>query len=146
MSKINVAERRKARYMALQALYQWLLAGTDLDDIQSQFHDDYDMEQVDVLYFHELLHQVPQCQEEIDFLYESFLDRKINLLNPIELIAIRIGVYELAKHPEIPYKVAINEALELNKIFGAQEGYKYVNGILDKVARKLRSEEMQAAK
>ncbi|MEE9452266.1 MAG: transcription antitermination factor NusB, partial [Gammaproteobacteria bacterium] len=145
MAKINITARRNARSMALQALYQWVLAGADLSEIEQQFCEDFDMKKVEMPYFRELLHELPKHLAEIDALYVPYLDRDIKMLNPIELITIRMGVFELAKHPEIPYKVAINEALELNKAFGAEEGYKYVNGVLDKVARQLRSEEIKAA-
>ena len=77
---------------------------------------------------------------EIDKQFEPYLDRKLNELNSIELIALRIGTYELLKRTDVPYKVAINEAVELSKIFGSEDGYKYVNGVLDKVAQQLRSD------
>ena len=89
-----------------------------------------------------MLHTIPTKVNTLDEIIEPFLDRPISDLNPIELIILRMGVYELADRPDIPYRVIINECLELAKKFGAEEGYKYVNGVLDKVARKLRHTEI----
>ncbi|MBI2381603.1 MAG: transcription antitermination factor NusB [Gammaproteobacteria bacterium] len=128
--------RRKARRFALQGLYSWQIAGTRIVDIEIQFAEDNDLAKVDTEYFHELMHGVPQHLEEIDGLLKPVLEkRSIDEVDPIERALLRLAAYELLKRPDVPYKVVINEALELAKTFGAEEGFKYVNGVLDKVAR-----------
>ncbi len=137
MAKLNVFGRQKARRLALQALYQWELAKNDLKEIEINFHEDHDMRKVDTEYFHELLHQIPAHADELDENFEEFLDRKKSDLGKVELAILRIASYELAKRPDVPYRVVINEALELAKTFGAEASFKYVNGVLDKTAKKL---------
>jgi transcription antitermination protein NusB len=138
------AARRKARKFALQAIYQWQLSGNDLTDIEQQFIDDNDFSKVDGDYFRELLYQVVANVEEIDEMIQPKLDRKFSEVNPVEKSVLRLSSYELMKRIDVPYRVVINEALELAKTFGATDGHKYVNGILDKVARETRSAEMNA--
>jgi transcription antitermination protein NusB len=138
------AARRKARKFALQAIYQWQLSGNDLNDIEQQFIDDNDFSKVDSDYFRELLFQVVAHVEEIDEMILPKLDRKFSEINPVEKSVLRLSSYELMKRIDVPYRVVINEALELAKTFGATDGHKYVNGILDKVARETRSAEMNA--
>lgn len=145
-SKMSPAARRKARYFALQALYQWQLSGNDLADIEVQYLTDNDMKRVDTPYFRELLHGVPQHLDTLDEKMADILDRPLKELDPIELAVLRIGIYELTYRPDVPYRVVINEALELAKLFGAEDGYKYVNGILDKVAQQLRKNEIKTYK
>lgn len=135
--------RSLARHRAVQALYQWQVAGQNLSDIDSQFVTEHDMKKADVAYFQELLHQVPAHLGELDAQFASLLDRPIPELDPVERAILRIGVYELKFRLEIPYRVIINESVDLAKVFGADQSHKYVNGILDKVARKLRATEMQ---
>jgi N utilization substance protein B len=136
--------RRKARHYAMQALYQWQMAGSNLTDIEAEFRADYDMAKVDVDYFSELLHGIPASLSEIDELFIPLLDRKEEELTPVELSLLRIGTYELAKRVDVPYKVVINEAVSLAKKFGAEDSYKYLNGVLDKLARQLRTVEIGA--
>ncbi len=133
--------RSKARRCALQALYQWQMAGQDLVEIETQFVAEHDMAKTDVVYFQALLREVPTRLDEIDGHITPHLDRALKSLDPVELAALRIGVCELAYHPDIPYRVVINEAVELTKTFGADQSHKYINGVLDKVARALRSTE-----
>lgn len=142
MGEIKISARRKAREYGMQALYQWQMSGDDLQQIQVQFHQHHNMSKVDVDYFHDLLHQVPAHVTAIDQLFTPFLDRKIGELNPVELTIIRIGTYELSRRLDVPYRVVINEALGLAKRFGTDTGYKYVNGILDKVAKQCRAAEL----
>ena len=142
--KINPMARHKARRYALQALYQWQLTGNDLFEIERYFLNEHNMKKVDTAYFSELLRAIPQQLDELDEKMRAWLDRPLEELDPIERTILRIGVYELAKRPDIPYRVVINEALELAKTFGAEDGYKYVNGILDQVARLLRDTEMRS--
>ena len=138
--------RHLARKRAVQALYMWEMTGEDVSDIDAQFLLEHDMKNVDIKYFKELLHQVPAHAQELDEHLSPLLDRPFNELDPVECAIMRLGVYELKHRIDIPYKVVINEAVELAKIFGAEEGHKYVNSILDRVARKLRSIEINAKK
>lgn len=134
--------RRKARRLALQAIYQWQIAGQTLNDIALQYHEDENMPRADAAYFQELLKNIPPQCDQLDEQLVSFLDRPIKALDPIELTILRMGAYELCHRLEIPYKVAINEAVELAKTFGAADGYKYVNGVLNQLARKVRHHEV----
>ena len=139
------AERRKARHYGMQALYQWYMAGAALNDFEAEFRADYDFSHVDLEYFQALLHGVPACVDELDASFEPLLDRKLDDLDPIERTLLRMGTYELASRPDVPYKVVINEAVALTKKFGATDGHKYINGVLDKAARQLRKVEIDAA-
>lgn len=139
------AERRKARHYGMQALYQWHMAGASLAAIEAEFRADYDFSHVDLEYFQDLLHGVPACVDELEATLEPLLDRKLSDLDPIERTLLRMGTYELARRPDVPYKVVINEAVALARKFGATDGHKYINGVLDKVARQLRKVEIAAA-
>jgi N utilization substance protein B len=139
------AERRKARHYGMQALYQWHMAGASLGLIEAEFRADYDFSHVDLEYFQSLLHGVPACVDELEATLEPLLDRKLSDLDPIERTLLRMGTFELAHRPDVPYKVVINEAVSLAKKFGATDGHKYINGVLDKVARQLRKVEIDAA-
>lgn len=136
-------QRSRARRAAMQALYQWVLSGNDLIDIERQFIATQDMTKVDVEYFHTLLFGVPKTLDQVDAEIGAVLDRPLEQLDPVELVLLRIGVYEFLNHPDVPYKVVINEAVELAKRFGAEDGHKYVNGVLDKLAARLRSLEVR---
>ncbi len=138
--------RSLARQRALQALYQWQMTGQDLADIDKQFMDEQDMKKVEIKYFQELLHQIPKCLNELDAISSDLLDRGIEQVDPIERAILRIGIYELKHRIDIPYRVVINESVELAKIFGAEQGHKYINGILDKVAQQERAIEVKAAR
>ncbi len=130
--------RRKARRLAVQALYQWQIADTRVGEIELQFREDNDMTKVDGDYFHELLHGVPGNLAAIDGALRPVLDRPLEEVDPIERALLRLATYEFQHRLDVPYRVVINEALELAKTFGAEEGFKYVNGVLDKVARSTR--------
>jgi N utilization substance protein B len=138
--------RHLARKRAVQALYMWQMTGEDVSTIEQQFLLEQDMKNVDLKYFKELLHKVPAHVQELDDHIAPLLDRPFNELDPVECAIMRLGAYELQHRPDIPYKVVINEAVELTKIYGAEEGHKYVNSILDRVAKKLRSIEVAARK
>jgi N utilization substance protein B len=138
---INIRTRRKARRLALQAFYQWLLTHDDMAAIEKQFLDDQDLNTVDVLYFQRLLQAVPVQVEKLDALMQPYLDRPLAEVNPIEKSILRMAILELVEHLEIPYKVVINEALELAKTFGGTDSHKYINGILDPIARVIRAQE-----
>jgi N utilization substance protein B len=139
------AERRKARHYGMQALYQWYMAGASLNDIEAEFRADYDFSHVDLEYFQALLHGVPACVDELDASFEPLLDRKLDDLDPIERTLLRMGTFELRERIDVPLKVIINEAVALAKKFGATDGHKYINGVLDKAARELRKVETEAA-
>lgn len=136
--------RSRARRCAVQALYQWQLTGQDPAEIEAQFLDEQDMGQVDVEYFRELLHQVVGRQAALDEALAPHLDRPIHEVDPVERAVLRLGAYELACRLDIPYRVVIDEAVELAKRFGAEQGHRFVNGVLDQAARKLRAVEVQA--
>jgi N utilization substance protein B len=136
--------RRRARRSAMQALYQWQMAKQNLADIEEQFRVDQDMSKVDLDYFHELLHQIPAHMDELDTALGPHADRDISAIDPVERAILRIGIYELKFRPEIPYRVVLNEAIQLAKQFGAEDGHKYINGILDKLAHELRGIEINA--
>lgn len=132
--------------MAVQALYSWQIADQPVSDIEAQFRTDNDFAKVDGAYFHELLTGVPRNLTELDEHLGLVLDRPFKDVDPIELAILRIGVYELTRRIDVPYRVVINEGIEMAKTFGATDGHKYVNGILDKLAPRLRSAEVNAAR
>lgn len=138
--------RSLARRCAVQALYTWQLTGNDLNVIESDFRADHDMSGVEIKYFQELLHQVVLHRSELDDHMQHLLDRAINEVDPVERSILRLAVYELEFRLDVPYRVVINESVELAKVFGAEHGHKFVNGILDGVSKKLRREEIEAKK
>lgn len=139
----KLAARREARSLSVQALYQWHMAGQAINEIEAQFRVDNDFAKVDGAYFHEVLHGVPANKSEIDGLILPCLDRPMNEVDPVELAVLRLSCYELLKRIDVPYRVVINEGIEMAKIFGATDGHKFVNGVLDKLAPKLRSAELR---
>ncbi|MCK4950533.1 MAG: transcription antitermination factor NusB [Gammaproteobacteria bacterium] len=137
--------RKWARRAAIQALYQWQLSDLSLNKIEKQFRQEQDMRKVDMAYFSELLHKVPASLDELDEALLPYLDRSsIEEVDPIERAILRLGVYELKFKMDVPFKVVISEGVHLAKTFGSAESHKYINGILDKVARQLRKVEMKA--
>lgn len=141
--KASPAMRRKARRFAVQALYQWQLAGANLAQIEAEFRVDNDMSKVDLEYFHDILHGVPKEKAELDEKFLPFLDRRLDELTPVELAILRLSTYEMVHRIDVPYKVVINEAVELSKTFGANDAHKYVNGVLDKLAQRERMVEIK---
>jgi len=137
--------RHKARRLATQALYAWQMSGQDLMEIDEQIRLDHDMSKIDEEYFAELLHKVPAHLQELDDHIRPLLDRDLDIVDPTERAILRLGAYEIAFRPDVPYKVVINEGVELAKVFGAEDGHKFINSILDGIARKLRSVEIKAA-
>ncbi|EQL39034.1 transcription antitermination protein NusB [Pseudomonas aeruginosa VRFPA03] len=137
--KGKTAARRKARSLAVQALYSWQIAGQPLHEIEAQFRTDNDFSEVDGAYFHEILHGVPRQKSELDSTFEPCLDRPLAEIDPVELAILRLSTYELRNRIDVPYKVVINEGIELAKTFGATDGHKFVNGVLDKLAPRLRA-------
>jgi N utilization substance protein B len=141
---MNPTERRQARHYALQAMYQWQLTGATSQEIEEQFLFTQIKKKTDLAYFKELINGAITQQEKLDEVFLPFLKRPIAELDPVELSILRLATYEFVNRLDIPYRVAINEALELAKKFGSIEGYKFVNGVLDQVARKVRHIEVAA--
>ena len=139
--KNQPGRRAWARRCAAQALYQWQMTGQDPSQIAAQFLADEDLHKADPDYFRELVHQVPAHAAELDAALEPFLDRPLAQVDPVEHAILRIGGYELLHHPELAYRIVINEAVELAKIFGAEQGHRFVNGMLDRLARTARPAE-----
>jgi len=144
---VSIAKgRSNARKKATQALYQWHMSGNELEEIEVQFHQEQNMEKVDTDYFHKLIHQVPENISELDELISKYSDRKDDELDPIELTILRLSVYELKSHIDVPYKVVISEAITLAKLFGSDKSHAFVNSILDKLSKDLRKVETQSSK
>ncbi len=133
--------RAKARRLALQALYQWDLSGTDLKLIEQQFRESEEFPGVDDEYFQELLHQVPARLDTVEAGLTGAMQIPWAELDPVERAVLRLASYELQARPDIPYRVVINEAVNLAKKFGAEQAHKFVNGVLDQAARHLRPHE-----
>ncbi|MDX1588260.1 MAG: transcription antitermination factor NusB [Oleiphilaceae bacterium] len=140
-AKPTASQRRRARSMALQALYQRHYSGSTCSQIEAEFMVDNDMSKVDGVYFRDLLRGVHREQDALDREFQSMLDRPLQELDPIELAILRLGVYELKYRIDVPYRVVLNEGIELAKTFGGADGHKYVNSILDKLCRRLRRAE-----
>lgn len=143
--KISPAARSKARHYGMQALYQWQMTQKALNVIEAEFHSDNDMSKVDTEYFSEIVHEVPKNLSvlETDFLpYVN--DLTLEQIDPITLALLRLSTYELRFRIDVPYRVVINEALNLAKKFGATDSHKFVNGVLDKVVARVREAEFSA--
>ena len=136
-------QRSQSRHLAVQAIYQWQVAGQNIKDIRNQFVAEQKPSSFDLDYFEVLLHGVPAHLSQLDELLGPFLDRSIESVDPVERAILRLGTYELNYQLEVPYKVIINESIELSKVFGAEQGHKYVNGVLDKLAHQVRKSEIK---
>jgi len=137
--------RRRARELALQGLYEWLVSGADAGVIDQHMHEQEGFDKADRAHFDALLHGCITEAADLDAVLARFVDRKTTELSPVEHAVLMIGSYELKHCIDIPYKVAINEAVELAKSFGGTDGHKYVNGVLDKTAGQFRATEVQAS-
>jgi N utilization substance protein B len=133
--------RARSRRLAMQALYQWDLSGTELAEIQRQFAEAEDFQRADRDYFVELLRTVPARLDDLDREIAVFLDRPMQQVDPVERAILRIAAYELQYRIDVPYRVILNEAITLARKFGAEQGHAFVNGVLDRLARKLRADE-----
>ena len=136
--------RRRAREFALQGLYQWRIGGADEAAIEAHVHEIAGFDKADRNFFLGLLRGVLKERVALCEAIQPYLDRKFDELSPIEACILLVGGYELHAHPETPYRVVINEAIELAKAYGGTDGHKYVNGVLDKLAAKLRPVEVEA--
>lgn len=132
--------RHRARECAVQALYSWQLSHNPIPEVEAVFIAEQDLSGVDVKYFRELLHGVSRYASDFDVMMTPYLtDRSVEELGQIEQAILRLALYELSKREDIPFKVVINEAIELAKTFGAADSHKFVNGVLDKIAPTIRS-------
>ncbi|MBC7489874.1 MAG: transcription antitermination factor NusB [Glaciimonas sp.] len=142
----NRTPRHRAREFALQGLYQWLLNNEDVHDIQANIREAHGFDKADTKHFNSVLYGAIKDVAILRRELAPLIDRKITELSPVEHAVLLIGAFELHSHLEIPYKVVINEAVELTKSFGGIDGHKYVNGVLDKFAAKIRETEVNAGR
>ncbi len=133
--------KTKARRCALQALYQWQLAGQHPDEIRAEFIAEREMGKADLPYFELLTTSIPRHYEELLDTLVTVIDRPVERLDPVEKTVLLIAAYELEYCSQVPWRVIINEAVELAKLFGAEQGHRFVNGTLDKLAKTLRANE-----
>jgi len=138
--------RSLSRKLAMQALYQWQLTGQTAAELRNQYADDEDFGDADGDYFRELLTGVTAGAAELDVQLGGLIDRPVEQLDPVERAVLLIGLYELAQRLDVPYRVVINEGVELTKRFGATDGHKFVNAVLDRAARQLRAAEQAASR
>ena len=136
--------RTNARKAAVQALYQWQMTGQSLVEIERQFLEEERLKDAQKSYFTELFHGVPKNLVAIDEALSEFVDRPVDMIDPVERAILRMGVYELLHRLDMPYRVVLNEGINLAKYFGADGSHKYVNGILDKVAQQKRTVEIKS--
>jgi N utilization substance protein B len=141
---LDLQARSRARRRALQALYAWQLSGSHMNAVIEQFRHEQDMEIADLDYFEDLVRGVERHCGELDAALAPHLDREIARVDPIERAALRIGAYELRHRIDVPYRVVINEAVEVAKRFGTDYGHTFVNGVLDKLAARVRAAEIAA--
>jgi len=143
---MSSSPRRRSRELALQGLYQWLLSGTDPSTIRAQLAGSGGYAKCDAKFFDVLWHGVSGDFDGLLGALSPYLDRAPRELSPIEKAVLVIAAWELLRSPEIPYRVVIDEAVELAKVYGATDGYKFVNGVLDKLAAAARAPEVSAAR
>jgi len=138
--------KTNARKCAVQALYQWQMTGDDLNQIEMFFLEEERLKGAQKNFFTEIFHGVPKQKKAIDEAMAEFVDRPVEKIDPVERAILRVGIYELMNRLDTPYKVVINESVNLAKCFGADGSHKYINGILDKVSKQLRAVEISAKK
>lgn len=136
--------RHRARELALQAIYQWRMSGGDHLEIEKTTRAEKSLGRYDVELFSQLLRGVVEHSQALVAAISPHLDRDMNELSPIEFSVLLLGAFELTRHPEVPYRVVINESVELAKTFGGTDGHKFVNGVLDKLAAVARAVEVNA--
>jgi N utilization substance protein B len=138
------SQRHRARELAMQGIYEWRLSGGSAALIEKATREEKSLGRYDVEFFGQLLRGVIAQQEELAALVAPHLDRAVKELSPVEYSVLMLGAFELSRHPEVPYRVVINEAVELAKTFGGSDGHKFVNGVLDKLAAQVRAVEVNA--
>ena len=145
-NKQLISQRQVARKLAMIAIYQWQMTQNSYQDIYLAIQDDRDLSKdfrkCDPAYFQSLVRHVIENQEQIDALFVPLMDRGLDMLDQIELAALRLAATELQNHIEVPYKVVVNESVNLTKKFGADQAHKFVNGVVDKMARQIRALEV----
>ena len=141
--KPRISHRKKARNLLVQAIYQWQMTGNPVDEIAAQYRADNEAK-IDWDFFHAAFDLITSDVAALDAIFIPYLDREVDQLTPIELAILRLGIFELRDRIDVPYRVVINEYVDLGKKFGATDSHKYINGILDKVARQLRQPELNA--
>ena len=137
--------RSLARKLAMQALYQWQLTGQSAAELRNQYAEEEGWGEADADYFRELLNGITEGAAGLDAALAGLIDRPVGQLDPVERAVLLIGLYELGHRPEVPWRVVINEGVELAKRFGATDGHKFVNAVLDRASRSLRAAEQAAA-
>ena len=140
----NKSPRHRARELALQGVYQWRVTAGEAAQIEKQMHEEKNLGRYDKELFSKLLRGTLGQHANLEALLAPCLDRPLAELSPVEFSVLLLGAFELSQHLEVPYKVVINEAVELAKTFGGTDGHKYVNGVLDKLAPQVRAPEFTA--
>jgi N utilization substance protein B len=135
-----MSNRHNARKAAVQALYQWDLTGQPAEEIQPQFEKIHDLHNVDKRFLREITSQVPKQEDALRDAISMHLDRDFSKLDPVERAILRLGAYELLNKPDVPTRVVLNEMVELAKVFGSEHSYKFVNGVMDKLAAAIRAD------
>ena len=143
---VDPVARSRARRRALQAVYAWQMSGTGVREVIAQFAHEQAKEPADLAYFEDLVRGVDEHRKDLDAALAPFLDRDIEQVDAIERAVLRLAAYELRHRPDVPYRVVINEAIEIAKRFGAEHGHTYVNGVLDHAAADWRSVEVGAGR
>ena len=133
-----MSNRHNARKAAVQALYQWDLTQQPVHEIAPQFEKIHDMQNLDRKYLREVLEQVPKLSDELEQDITPFIGREFTSLDPVERAILRLGAYELKLRLDVPTKVVMNEMIEIAKVFGSEHSYKFINGVMDKLAKNLR--------
>jgi N utilization substance protein B len=141
---VDLSARSRARRRALQAIYAWQMSGNSMNKVMEEFRHEQDMEVADLGYFEDLLRGVNEHCVELDASLTPYLDREVAQVDAIERAALRLAAYELRYRLDVPYRVVINEAIEVTKRFGAEHGHTYINGVLDKLAAQTRQTEYAA--
>ena len=144
MTAAAVGVRGRTRGLVVQALYQWQLTGHDSSELARQFQDRAEHARVDSEFFDELLRAILDRRIELDDIVDRYADRPRAQIDPVELAVIYVGLVELRQFLETPYRVVLNEAVRLAHCFGAEDGHKYVNALLDRAAAELRADEYRA--
>lgn len=138
--------RGKSRRLAMQAVYQWQMTGDNITDIKQQFFDENNMSQLDAEFFSELVSGVASSISDLDTLLEKYMSRSAESVDPVERSILRLAAYEFVNRFDVPYRVVLNEAVNITKEYCAENSHAFVNAVLDKVAREVRHLEIQSAK
>jgi len=138
---VKPSARRKAREFATQAIYSWQISGNNINDIEAHFLTENAKRRFDIEYFQTLFRGVTASVAELDLAIEPHVDRPLDEIDQVEKAILRMAMFELSHNQEVPYKVVINEAIELGKAFGADDSHKFINGVLDKAVKLIRPQD-----